>query len=495
MEHHHGQSQIQIEDYIEIVLRRKWFLIVPFIISIIGIILSFVIIKPEYKSSTLILVEPQKVPESYVKATVTEEVQERLNTISQQVMSRTRLESVIKEFDLYRGKKEKMGSEETVELMRKNIEIDVKGDPKKKELSAFTISFINDNPEIAMNVTNRLASLFIEENLKAREQQAEGTTEFLENQLQGLKTVLEDQESQIKAFKERYMGQLPSQLETNLRTLDRLQLDLQTTTDLLRGTEERKIILEKQLADYNASISTGTNIDNSPDPQRIRLVELQKDLSQISAIYTERHPDIIRLKNEIAEIEKGLKEGKVSDKGTESGTAGNTVNRGRTHNASENNLYMTLSNQLMDAVGDIKGLKDKQKEITKNISSLQGRVERIPTIEQKMAVLMRDYENTRANYQSLLNKKLDAQLAESLEKRQKGEAFRILDPANLPTKPSKPDRRKIALVGLALGLGSGAGFVFLLEYIDASFRKPEDVYSVVGLPVLATVPRIGIGIK
>lgn len=492
MEHQHGQSQIQIEDYIEIVIRRKWFLIVPFIISIIGIIIAVVIIKPAYKSTTLILVEPQKVPESYVKATVTEEVQERLNTISQQVMSRTRLESVIKEFDLYRGKKDKMGSEEVVELMRKNIEIDVKGDPKKKELSAFSISFIDKNPEIAMHVTNRLASLFIEENLKAREQQAEGTTEFLENQLQELKTGLEAHETQIKAFKERYMGQLPSQLETTLRTLDRLQLDLQTTNDLLRGAEERKIILEKQLADFNANVSNGTIVESSADPQRVRLIELQKALSQLSAIYTERHPDIIRIKNEIAEVEKGIKGGKSSEKSPEAGTA---EIRRRVQTTSENSLYMTLSNQLMDTDADIKGLKDKQKEITKNVSSLQGRVERIPSIEQKMSVLMRDYENTRTNYQSLLNKKLDAQLAESLEKRQKGEAFRILDPANLPTKPSKPDRMKIVLVGLALGLGGGVGFVFLLEYIDSSFRKPEDVYSVVGLPVLATVPRIGIGIK
>ncbi|MDD5434132.1 MAG: GNVR domain-containing protein [Nitrospira sp.] len=485
---HQGQTQIQFEDYIEIIIRRKWFVIIPFIISIIGVIVALLIMHPMYKSSTLILVEPQKVPETYVKATVTEEVQERLNTISQQVMSRTRLESVIKEFDLYHGKKDKMGSEEIVELMRKNIEVDVKGDPKKKELSAFSISFSDNSPEIAMNVTNRLASLFIEENLKAREQQAEGTTEFLENQLEGLKTVLETYENQIKIFKQRYMGELPTQLETNLRTLDRFQLDIQTTNDSLRGAEERKITLEKQLADLKSSIASGTIVENTADPVRSRLNELQKQLSQLSAIYTERHPDIIRLKNEIAETEKGLKENRPSDKGSE-GTD-STVTKTRTSN--ENSLYVSLVNQLMDVNADIKGLREKQKEITKNISIFQNRVERMPTTEQKMAVLMRDYENTRTNYQSLLNKKLDAQLAESLEKRQKGEAFRILDPANLPVKPFKPDRLKIVLAGLAIGLGGGIGFVFLLEFIDASFRRPEDVYNSVGLPVLASVPRIGI---
>ncbi len=164
----------------------------------------------------------------------------------------------------------------------------------------------------------------------------------------------------------------------------------------------------------------------------------------------------------------------------------------KTRTTNENSLYVSLANQLMDVNADIKGLREKQKAIAKNISILQNRVERMPTTEQKMAVLMRDYENTRTNYQSLLNKKLDAQLAESLEKRQKGEQFRILDPANLPVKPFKPNRPKIALAGLAIGLGGGFGFVFLLESIDASFRKPEDVYNAVGLPVLASVPRIGI---
>ena len=489
MEHQeHGHSQLQLEDYIEIIIRRKWFVIIPFSISIIGVIVALLIMHPMYKSSTLILVEPQKVPESYVKATVTEEVQERLNTISQQVMSRTRLESVIKEFDLYHGEKDKMGSEEIVELMRKNIDVDVKGDPKKKELSAFTISFSDNNPATAMNVTNRIASLFIEENLKAREQQAEGTTEFLGNQLEGLKTVLETHENEIKTFKQKYMGELPSQLETNLRTLDRFQLDNQTTNDSLRGAEERKIILEKQLADLKSSISNGTIMENTADPVRSRLNELQKELSQLSASYTERHPDIIRLRNEIAETEKVLKENKPSEKGSEA-SAGTAV---KTRTTNENSLYVSLVNQLMNVNADIKGLRDKQKAITKNISILQNRVERMPTTEQKMAVLMRDYENTRTNYQSLLNKKLDAQLAESLEKRQKGEQFRILDPANLPVKPFTPNRPKIALVGLALGLGGGLGFVFLLESIDVSFRKPEDVYNAVGLAVLASVPRIGI---
>lgn len=482
-----GQRQLQIEDYIEIIFRRKWFIIIPFAASIIGVILALLFVPRSYKSTTMILVEHQKVPESYVTPTVTIDITERLNTITQQVMSRTRLESIINEFGLYKKEKDKVTDEELVELMRENIGLDIKSESKggRDSMSAFSISYIGNDPETVMHVTNRLASLFIEENLKIREQQAEGTTEFLDTQMQSLKTTLEAHEAQIKLFKEKHMGELPSQLETNLRTLDRIQLERQITNDVLRSAEDRKIMIERQLSEIGAvpvntqGITTGVISNN---PQRMRLAALQGELTQLSSIYTDKYPDIIRLKNEISELESQIKMGK--------GRESESTNSGRIQFSTDNPLYATLSTQLIEVSAEVKNLKEKQKEIARNISILQGRVERIPEREQQMAALMRDYENTRVNYQSLLNKKLDAQLAESLEKRQKGEQFRILDPANLPMKPFKPDPKKIVLIGIALGIGCGAGLVFLLEYIDGSFRKPEDVYTAIGVPVLVSVPRI-----
>jgi len=482
-----GQRQLQIDDYIEIIFRRKWFIIIPFAVSIIGVILALYFVPRTYKSSTLILVEHQKVPESYVTSTVTVDITQRLNTITQQVMSRTRLESVINEFGLYKESRDKGTSEELVEFMRGNIEIDVKNDGRRGEgVSSFSISYIGRDPETVMHVTSRLASLFIEENLKVREQQAEGTTEFLDNQLQSLKKSLESQESQIKSYKEQHMGELPSQLEANLRTLDRLQLERQITNDALRSAEDRKNMVERQLSEIGIAPGgvrdAATGVVSS-DPVRRRLAELQAELSQLSSMYTDKYPDIVRVKSEIAELESQIKTGRVRE--AEGGSAV------RAPLVSDSPLYATLSTQLIEVSAELRNLREKQKELAKNISSLQGRVERIPAREQQMAALMRDYENTRDNYQNLLNKKLDAQLAESLEKRQKGEQFRILDPANLPVKPFSPDTRKIALIGLALGIGSGAGLIFILEYIDASFRKPDDVYAFIGIPVLASVPRVG----
>ena len=481
-----GQKQLQIEDYIEIIFRRKWFIIIPFAVSILGVILAIYFVPRTYKSSTMILVEHQKVPESYVTSTVTVDITERLNTITQQVMSRTRLESVINEFGLYKEARDKGTSEELVEFMRGNIEIDVKNEGRRGEgVSSFSISYMGRDPETVMHVTSRLASLFIEENLKVREQQAEGTTEFLDNQLQSLKKSLESQESQIKSYKEQHMGELPSQLEANLRTLDRLQLERQITNDAMRSAEDRKNMVERQLSEIGiapAGVRDAATGVVSSDPVRRRLAELQAELSQLSSMYTDKYPDIVRVKSEIAELESQIKTGRVRE--AEGSSAG------RAPLVSDSPLYATLSTQLIEVSAELRNLREKQKELAKNISSLQGRVERIPAREQQMAALMRDYENTRQNYQNLLNKKLDAQLAESLEKRQKGEQFRILDPANLPVKPFKPDTSKIALIGLALGIGSGAGLVFLLEYIDASFRKPDDVYAFIGIPVLASVPRV-----
>src|SRR3990172_8278453 len=483
------QRQVQLEDVIEIIFRRKWFIIIPFLLSIVGTLLALIFIPPVYKSTTLILVEPQKVPEAYVKATITVDINDRVNTITQQVMSRTRLESIIKEFDLYKDAKNKLTSDEVVDLMRGNIEVAVKGGIRNRDSSSFMIAYMGNNPETVMHVTRRLASLFIEENLKVREQQAEGTTEFLDAQLQGLKTVLEDQEGQIKVYKEKFMGELPTQLEANLRTLDRFQLELQATNAALRSAEDRKILLEKQVSEINPNliVERGGGRVSAVDPRRARLLNLKTELSQFSNVYTDKYPDIIRLKNEITELEKELQVEKTPEKSPEAPVMVRPPGGG------DNPLYTTLYNQLIEVSSESKNLKERQKEIAKNITVLEGRVERIPSREQQMAALVRDYENTKANYQNLLNKKLDAQLAENLEKRQKGEQFKVLDPANLPLKPFKPDRNKIILLGLGIGLGSGAGLVFLLEYIDASFRKDEDVYATLGLPVLVSVPRIGTG--
>jgi polysaccharide chain length determinant protein (PEP-CTERM system associated) len=330
-----------------------------------------------------------------------------------------------------------------------------------------------------MNTTNKLASLFIEENLKVREEQAEGTTLFLDTQLQEIRTSLEEQETKIQNFKKQYMGELPAQLETNLRILDRLQLDLRSTNELLATSGNRNTTLERQFMDTNEFLSfsgEGQTTLTDSNPSITRLGTMKAELSRLESEYTEKYPEVIRLRKQIKELENQLAEGNVPTNNQD----GYIRNR--------NPMTLGLSAQLQDLKLEISNLKDKRNEITRQIKMIQSRVDRAPTREFELAALSRDYENTRLTYQALLSKKQDAQLSENLEKRQKGEQFRILDPANLPERPFEPDPYKILLLGLAIGLGTGGGLAMFREYLDSSFRKTEDFYGATGLPVLATIP-------
>jgi len=455
------QKGLTLKDLVELLFRRKWWLILIFITGTsIAVAISF-LLPPLYRSSTLILVERQKVPEAYVKPTVTSTIEDRLSTTSQQIMSRRNLEKIIEEFHLYKKEKATLSQEEIFDLMRQNIEVKVMGK------DAFTIAYMGSDPKTVMGVTNTLASLFIEENLKVREQQAEGTSEFLVSELAEAEKELEKQEKDLKEFKGKYMGALPQQMDANLRTLDRLQLELQSTNEVLRNAEDRKIFYEKQLAEGNA--------DTDPDQLQTKLARLKTELSRLQAEFKENYPDITLLKKQISETEMQLKQGSAS---SESSGQAQDIQSQRV----DSQLQMTNS--------EIKSLRERQKRVMAMIKEFEKRVEDTPANEQKLLSLTRDYETSQKNYQSLLEKKLNAKISENLEKRQKGEQFRVLDSANLPEKPYKPDRLRIILFGIFLSGGVGVGSIFLREQMNPSFKKPEDLSGVIDLPVLAIIPTM-----
>ena len=238
-----------LDEYLEILRRRMWYIIIPFILILTGASIYTIIAPREYKASTLVMVSPQSVPENLVQATVTSKIEERLQSIEQEVTSRTRLETIMTEFRLYEKKHKYLSKEEMVELMRKNIKVEL---PTRKDEKGgfFSISFINDNPNIAAAVTNRLSSLFIEENLKIREQQATGTTEFLTNELTAAKAKLDQMETSVTDYKRRYMGGLPEQRDTNLKMLTEMQAQQQRISESLRAAQDRKLYINKQLTDY-----------------------------------------------------------------------------------------------------------------------------------------------------------------------------------------------------------------------------------------------------
>ncbi len=499
-----NKNPIPIQEYLEIFLWRKWYFLLPFVgIILISGLLAY-ILPDVYRSTTVILVESQKVPENFVRPTVTAKIEGRLNTITQQIMSRTRLEKIIQEFGLYQGARQRSGLEaiminipwvnsylgllalrtdEAVGRMKKDIEVNVNGDNRSADL-AFTVSYQGLNPEVTMHVTEKLASLFIEENLKIREKQAEGTSEFLENELNNSRLRLEKQEKQIKEFKQRYMGELPQQLDANLRALDRFQMEMKATLEALKAAEDRKESIEKLMATAPLESEVGGNI------LLTRLDQLKTQLSNLRSEYKEDYPDIALVQKEIKGIEEALAKGDKNLESESNSHSKGTPERSRSQSSrSRDPMTQNLTTQLREASLEISGLKTRRVNLNNQIALFEKRVENTPLREQQLMTIMRDYENIQKNYQSLLDKGLEAKISENLEKRQQGEIFRILDPADLPLSPYKPNRAIIVLVGLMFALGGGLGLVFLREQLDQSFKSGEELSEAMGMPVLATIPH------
>lgn len=463
----------------EIVYLRKWTVIIPVILCTIAGLAVSRSLPTRYRSTTLILVEQQQVPEQYVMPTDKTPFVERLNTIKQQILSRSRLEQILEDFNLYKGsdgggglmgylglnKTEGAGREDQIDRLRKDIEIKVMGDSKKGG-DAFSINYTGKDPYVTMQVTNTLASFFIDENLKAREQYAEGTSEFLANELDRAKQELEVQERSLRRFKESRMGSLPTQLEANLRTLDRLQMELQSVNTAIRAAEERKIVQEEIMA---GSVN-GQAAGGAPVSLEAELDRLNNELTVLRSTYKENYPDIIIVKNRIKEIESRL-EAKESASGKDSAKKPVRAYGGGEYKA------------------QIAALKEREAEIRRQIKEYEKRVEDSPANEQRMTDLHRDYDISFKNYQTLLEKKLNARLAENMEKRQKGERFKVIDPANLPERPYKSDKMKAVFSGFGAGAGIGLGLIFLMEHLNPAFRKPEELEAVFPHQVLASIPE------
>lgn len=470
-------KKIKPEQILEIIIKRHWFIIIPFCLSmIIGTILV-VKLPRMYESKTVILVQPQKVPSNIVQDIVSSDLNARISTLSQQILSRSNLEKIIEDFKLYSGPKyEKMYLEKKVENLQKRISVRVT-QGGGRDADSFSISFRGPEPEKVMQVTSSLASSFIDENLKIRESQAIGTNTFLEDELETMRKRLMVTEQMLKNYRETNMGGLPEQLNSNL--------------SILSSLNERLTSIQTQIIDARSRLSNLRNTDFEPSPSSISrpietretgtqtLEQMKEQLEVYKNRYTDNHPDVIRLKKRISDFEEQMKkEGK------------NKIVSPESDRNNRPQLNQTFVQQRQNIRNEIARLELERDDIIKQIAVYKKRVEDTPKREQELQTLERDYDNINQTYNSLLGRQLEAQIAVNMEKKQKGEQFRILDPARLPQGPVYPNLKILFLLIMVSGLGVGGGLVVLLEIFDSSFKEPEEIESFLNLPVLATLPTV-----
>ena len=442
-----------------------------------------------------------------MRSTVSNDAEARLLTLTHEILDAPRLSKIIADNDLYPAMRRSRPAADVVARMRKDIKVDVQDERERRGREwrslVFTIGYTATDPTVAARVTNTLAALFGEENRRQREQQATGATEFLEGQLGELRTRLAGQEQRISAYKEQNLGELPEQRDVNLRTLERLQQQLQLAHENNRRATERRQMISQSLNDLDLASAMGGGgaaagaLNVAPgETAAARLSILRNELAALQTTYSDKYPDVIQMKEQIR-----LLEGRVSDEQKKAaaaaaspkttGPAAATSRRSRDLGLAVQNPYvLSLMQQLDQANVEAKSSTDEITNLNRQLSVYQRRLEMTPKREQELALITRDYETTRDMFRSLLAKRGEAGVAADLEQRQKGETFRIIEPASLPERPAGPNRLRLLLVGVALALGAAGVAVVLAEQVDTSYRRADEMRATAGVPVLSTIPRI-----
>ena len=445
----------QLRRFLEAPRRWPLMVLVPWAAIILASIVALFVLPKRYKSSTLILVESEKMPDSFVPKVATQDRGARLEAIRPEILSRTRLERVLKETQPYPG----ISSEtQAVEKMRSAISINVSGN------DGFTIDFVHSKPHKAQQVADRLATLFIGETINSREQQVEGAVDFLVTQVNDARTELDKKDAALRRYKETRMGRLPEQLQTNLATMGMLQRELQTVEESLLFARERQEALARGAGRPSASALP----EAGASPGTTDLAELKRQLAATRGRYTDEHPDVQSLRSRIVRLEARAANGQAA------GDPSAEVTR----------------EQVQRANLEVKRLEDRRTDLERRVASVRANVEDTPRTEQELSTLTRDYQKLNENYVALLSKQLEAQMAGRLEQRWKGDRFRMLDPASLPEKPYFPKPPLVLGLGAFLGLLVGLGASLLAESLDPTVKDTQDLQAAQAYPILACIPHL-----
>ena len=434
-------------------------------------------------------------PKDYVSPNVSEDLQDRLQSITEQILSRTRLLTIIGNLHLYGEGRDQTTPDKRVALMRKDIDVELVYGQDKKQITGFTISYSARNPQIAQQVTTQLTDLFIDENLKARQQESQDTTSFLESRLEDARTNLADQEAKVDQYDAKHVGELPSQQASNIQILNGLQSQLQNEQDARNTAKQQGIYLQALIGQYQALNGTSRTADTSPTSLPAidqQLDTLRSKLTNLSAHYTDRYPDIQNLKDEIAETEKMRDELLVDlkAKSTSGGKASQASVARDTRNGVQNSALAQVESQLQANKVEITNREQSVASLKARIDQYQARLNDEPAREQELDDLTRGYDQSKANYDDLLKKKNESALATSMEQMQQGERFTMLDPPSLPASPAFPNRLKLCGIGLGVGLALGLLVVGGLELTNDRLYGEKEITTLLPVAILADIPEV-----
>lgn len=527
------ESRLNLREYLAIVQRRR-----PLILLIGGLLLCLsmtaaIIWPPTYKSTATILIEEQEVPAELVHSTITSYADQRIEMIKQQVMSRTSLWKVVEQYNLYPEMRRENPTEGVTKRFIKDIEVEVisadvidkRTQHATKATIAFTVSYSSGSPDTAQRVANELTSLFLGENLKSRERQAQETTTFLKQEAESLAAHIEEVEAKLATFKQRAAGALPELMPLNLQMMNQADRELMDLDQQIRSLEERKSYLDGELATIKPNTPilsvTGERILDSVE----RLRGLRAEYAGVAANLSPDHPDVIKMKQEISALEKETGANpetqeiakQLIDARTRQATLADRL--GESHpdvlqtqrtivalerelrrigataankpmQRPENPAYINIQAQLNSVNSSLQALKTSRTTVKQRLQDYAKRIERTPALEPDYLTLARDRDTSAQKYQDIRSRLLEAKVSEGLEVQRKGERFSLIDPPGLPEAPEKPNRKAIVLLGLILAMAGGAGAAALAEHLDHSIRAPEQLVRVAQAFPLAVIPYL-----
>lgn len=490
MEQTEEQSgQLDLQRYLDVVRRRYLYVLIPFFLGWLVVWSASWVLPPKYKSTTQILIEEPSMPSDYVQPNVNWNLQDRLSSITQQILSRTRLLAIIDKLHLFGGEQGGASQDGRIGQMARNISIDLVHDTRNNDIIAFKVSYQADDPKTAQAVTTELTNLFIEENLRVRQRESEGTTKFISDQLENARQRLSEQEAKVRAYESGHEGVLPSQQTSNLAILNGYQNQLQNEQDALTQAKQQRVYLQA-LIDQNHTTRGSVRADGTPSglaEMNQQLVKLRGELVDMSSRYTDQYPDVVKLKEQIAKTEKLRDLILAAPKKPVEESSASTAD---IDGLGPNTALAQLQGQLKANQLEISNKEHRIEELQQRIGEYQTRLNAAPATEQELTELTRGYDQSKADYDGLLKKKNESEMATSMELLKQGERFTVLDPPSFPIKPTFPDHLKFCGIGLGVGLALGVIVAGGFEFADDRLHSEKELKSLLPATILSEIPEV-----